>query len=137
MTVKIYGSLPEEAAQIRTAVFCKEQRFKDEFDATDCISTHFVAFDGKTAIATCRVFNDAIGNYHIGRIAVTKPFRGNKVGAKLLAAAQEFINEKGGKQIVISAQVRVSKFYKKLGFLPVGEIYYGEGCPHIKMIKKL
>ena len=120
MTVKIYGSLPEEAAQIRTAVFCKEQ-----------------GFDGKTAIATCRVFNDAIGNYHIGRIAVKKPFRGNKVGAKLLAAAQEFINEKGGKQIVISAQVRVSKFYKKLGFLPVGEIYSDEGCPHIKMIKKL
>lgn len=44
---------------------------------------------------------------------------------------------KSGKQIEISAQVRVKDFYRKLGYRATGPVYYDEYCAHIRMVKLL
>lgn len=51
--------------------------------------------------------------------------------------AENYIKKDGGQTIEVSAQVRVSEFYKKLGYNKVGDIYFHEFCEHIRMVKKL
>ena len=137
MKFKIYEHLPDEAKAIRYEVFCNEQGFKTEFDETDEISTHLVAYDNETPIATCRIYKIENATYAIGRVAVIKAWRGKNIGALILAEAEKYIHSQGGKEISVSAQTRVEEFYKKQGFTPIGNIYLDEGCPHVKMIKKL
>ena len=137
MEFKIYKRLPDEAKAIRCEVFCNEQGFINEFDETDEISAHLVAFDNEKPIATCRIFKDENEAYTIGRVAVVKAWRGKNVGAHILAEAENYIRNEGGKEISVSAQTRVEEFYKKQGFTPIGSVYLDEDCPHIKMVKKL
>ena len=137
MEIKIYDYLPDEAKEIRCEVFCKEQGFLDEFDETDEVAAHLVAFNSGTPIATCRVFKDEKDTHTVGRVAVVKAWRGKNIGADILAEAENYIRNNGGKEISVSAQKRVEEFYKKQGYTPLGSIYFDEDCPHIKMIKKL
>ena len=137
MEFKIYEQLPEEAKKIRYEVFYNEQGFINEFDETDEVSAHLVAFDDETPIATCRIFKDGKDTYAIGRVAVVKALRGKNIGALILAEAENYIRSQGGKEIAVSAQTRVEGFYKKQGFTPIGGVYLDEDCPHVKMIKSL
>ena len=50
---------------------------------------------------------------------------------------ENYIKKDGGQTIEVSAQVRVSEFYKKLGYNKVGDIYFDEFCEHIRMVKNL
>lgn len=47
------------------------------------------------------------------------------------------IKKIGGTAVTVSAQVQAENFYKKQGYVSVGETYFDENCPHIKMIKNL
>lgn len=44
---------------------------------------------------------------------------------------------KGAKKVALSAQVQAAGFYKKLGYVQVGEEYLDEHCPHVDMEKLL
>ena len=133
---KIYKGLNEDIKSIRTAVFIEEQGFKDEFDTTDNNCFHVVIYDGVKPVATCRYFKEG-ENYHIGRVAIVKEYRGHHLGNKIMSIAEEEISKLGGKTIEVSAQVRVKPFYNKLGYKEIGNIYYDEHCEHIRMIKEL
>ena len=132
-----FDCLPQEAKDIRTEVFVKEQGFETEFDEIDDSALHIVGYVGKTPVSTCRVFRDDSGTYHIGRIAVVKSFRGKSIGAMTVLEAESKISEMGGSRISLSAQTRVGKFYEKMGYIPSGDVYYEEFCPHIRMTKVL
>ena len=73
----------------------------------------------------------------VGRIAVIKECRGMHYGDKILSFAEQMIKKDGGKNISLSAQLRVSGFYEKLGYKKVGSEYLDEFCPHILMTKTL
>lgn len=138
MQAKVYDYLPQEAIDIRTAVFINEQGFQDEFDDIDKKAIHIVLFEDNKPIAICRVYySEDKKCYVIGRIAVMKEYRGKAYGAKVVQMAENEIKKKSGSKIGLSAQERVSKFYEKLGYKKYGEIYLDEGCPHIWMEKKL
>ena len=133
---KKHVGLNKDVINIRTAVFMQEQGFQNEFDETDKTCTHLVLYDGNTPIATCRYFSDDT-NYHIGRVAVIKEYRGKNLGNKMMQLAEDEIRKDGGKRIELSAQVRVKNFYQKLGYCPVGDVYLDEYCEHITMRKEL
>ena len=138
MTFKVYDKLCEDAKKIRTEVFMEEQGFEIEFDDTDNIAKHIVGYDGEKPVAVCRYFYDpAHKSYMVGRIAVAKDCRGMHYGDKILAFAELRIKEDGGKNVSLSAQLRVSGFYEKLGYKKVGSEYLDEFCPHILMTKTL
>ena len=125
--VKWFGSLTEEAKQIREEVFVEEQGFLQEFDETDVKADHLVWYEAGEAAATCRYYaGEEKGVYWLGRLAVRKRFRGRQIGAKLLSAAEEKIREKGGSAIHLSSQVRAKEFYVKCGYHAVGEEYRDE-----------
>ncbi len=138
MEIKQFNYLPEHAHELRKEVFIKEQGFAAEFDETDNIAIHFVAYDDDDVIGTCRIFTENDPQvYHIGRMAVRKTYRHQHVGAALLRAAEQFIRANDGVKITLSAQEHAIPFYRKQGFVQEGDIYMDEHCPHLRMNKNL
>lgn len=131
-----FGKRPLEAEGIRIEVFMKEQGFAMEFDNLDEISTHLVLFEGNTPCGTVRFYEEE-GRYHIGRLAVAKPYRKKGYGKALMKEAERLILASGGKRIILSAQKQAIPFYEALGYRKQGEFYLDEGCPHIQMTKVL
>ena len=92
MEIKLYSTLPSEAVKIRKLVFVEEQGFKNEFDEIDAYASHLVMYKNNIAIATCRLYKKQNAScYVIGRIAVLKEYRGQKIGAELLKKAEEIV----------------------------------------------
>ncbi len=133
-----YHTLPREAQALRGEVFLDEQKFPYDYDEKDETATHVVMFDNDTAVACCRYFPvDDCGTFTIGRFAVKKNLRGKGLGKALLEETEKLIKADGGKLISISAQYHAKDFYGKQDYIPFGEIFYEEHCPHIKMKKPL
>lgn len=138
MEIKTFNYLPDDAKNIRQAVFVDEQGFIEEFDDKDKDSLHIVLYENGEPAAACRVlFDDSKQCYMIGRVAVLKQYRKNHLGSSLLDTAEEYIRTKGGKLCAVSAQCRAEAFYSKSGYKAEGDMYYEEYCPHIFMKKIL
>lgn len=138
MIIRAYDKLPQEAVQIRMAVFVEEQGFNEEFDTIDDISTHLVLFCDDKAAAVCRFyFDDIKKEYLIGRLAVLPQYRGKGYGADLVIEAERMIRSRGGSSISLHSQCQAQRFYEKLGFFAYGESDFDEDCPHQWMTKSL
>ncbi len=141
MRAQFYQGLSSapEAMEIRKEVFVREQGFVDEFDATDPMAAHLLLWDGDTAAATARAFPEEgqPGVWHVGRIAVRKAWRGRHLGAEVMRQLEEYVRARGGKKIVLSAQVRAQGFYERCGYTAHGDHYDDEGCPHVATEKPL
>lgn len=139
MKILMYDYFPDYAKEIRREVFTNEQGFQNEFDETDNTAAHFVLFEeNKEPAATCRVFwNEEMGAYTLGRLAVIKKYRGRNMGSVMVKEAEKYVREKGGKNLILHAQCRAADFYKKLGFEEFGDVGDDEGCPHIWMKKSI
>ena len=74
----VWRQYPEDLTDpyfIRETVFMDEQGFSEEFDGTDSLALHLTLYlDG--ARAGCARLYEEEGGWHIGRVAVLKPFRG-------------------------------------------------------------
>ncbi len=139
MKITVYDKIVDEARYIRETVFLEEQGFEKEYDENDNIAKHIVIYEDEKAIATCRVYwDDEVNCYHIGRIAVLKPFRGRGLGIRIVTEAENVVKEMGGKEIFISGQLQVAEFYKnKLGYTQYGDVYLEENHPHVALKKTL
>lgn len=138
MGIKIYQTLPREAMALREAVFVDEQGFTDEFDDLDQISIHLVLFQEDVPAAVCRVFWDEdMGQYILGRVAVSKDHRNKHLGTVIVRAAQEQVRKMGGKELHLHAQCRITAFYEAIGYTKYGPIEDDQGCPHIWMKREL
>lgn len=138
MKVKVFEILPDEAKMIRTKVFMEEQGFQNEFDDIDDDSLHLVIFEFNEPVATCRLYYS--GNrkcYVLGRLAVLKAFRGKNYGVELINKCEDEVRNRKAHRLELSAQVRVSEFYKKNGYLATDEIHVDEGCEHVWMRKEI
>ena len=138
MEIKVLDKINDDARYIRNTVFIEEQGFEREYDDIDNFATHIVIYEGDAALGTCRVFFDEeLGCYHTGRIAVLKEHRGKGLGRILVTEAEKAAKNMGGTEIFIGGQVRVKDFYARLGYIPCGEEYLDEGVPHIGLKKSL
>lgn len=122
---KITDALTDDERMIRTTVFVEEQGFNEEFDTIDnggC--THIVLYsDGKPS-GCVRFFTEGSEEeYHLGRLAVLKNYRGQHFGEILVKEVEKCVKKRGAKVLALSAQLRVSEFYEKLGYTKSGEIY--------------
>lgn len=130
-------ALPPAAQALRQAVFMEEQGFSYEFDEQDNAALHLVLYDDGEAVACCRMFPDGPGSWHIGRVAVRKDRRGQRLGETIMREAEASLALRGAKRIALSSQVQASGFYKKLGYVQTGGEYLDEHCPHVNMEKLL
>lgn len=135
ISIQSFNKLPQCALDIRITVFVTEQGFVDEIDEIDSIATHFVAFDGDKAIATCRIFDNEDGGCILGRLAVLKNYRGKGIGQMLLDYVCDYAKENAVSCIRLHSQYTAREFYKKCGFSECSQIDYEQGCKHIWMNK--
>ena len=122
---------------VRIEVFMKEQGFQNEFDEIDERAYHVVVYQDKCAIATGRMYFEDEKTMILGRIAVIKEYRGTGLGNKVVKSLENKAKELNCTTVKLSAQQRAQMFYEKLGYQPIGEVYYDEWCPHITMSKNI
>ena len=137
LTANWSRKLTDDGRAIREAVFLDEQQFSYEFDDTDDIAYHLVVYLGSKPAAVARIFEKENGVWAIGRVAVSKEYRGMKIGNFIVKATKEQIIKLGGKRAYLGAQKRVQQFYEKNGYTVCGNDYYDEYCLHVPMEKQL
>lgn len=142
ITIKHFEELtPAELYEIlkeRIDIFIVEQNcIYHECDGKDYKAWHLMAREGSRLIGYLRILPPGVSyvEVSIGRVLVTKDFRGKGVGRSIMNLAIEYISKKlREKRIRISAQARLEKFYASLGFQRVSDVYLEDGIPHIEML---
>lgn len=141
--IKTFSKLTtEELYQIlrlRSEVFVVEQDcVYQDIDNKDQISYHVLGWKNDVLVAYSRIFDsgDYFSKPSIGRILVKQSERNHDYGHQLVDSSIQFIQKNFSKKdILISAQTYLLKFYKSHGFMVEGEEYLEDGIPHVKMLR--
>lgn len=125
----------------RNEVFILEQTcpFLD-CDDKDRQSIHLFLEKNNEVIAYCRLLPKGVAysQSSIGRVLVSKNYRGKNLAKELMEEAINYIlNIMKEKEIKIQAQAYLFKFYSSFGFIPVSEEYVEDDIPHVDMIYKI
>ena len=125
--------------QLRSEVFVVEQDCAyQDVDGKDQKALHIIGKKDNVIIAYTRIFKqgDYFKEASIGRVVVSEKARHLKYGHQLMVASIKVIeNSFHTKEIKLSAQKYLEKFYNNLGFKTIGEPYLEDGIPHIAMVK--
>lgn len=125
--------------QLRSEVFVVEQDcVYQDIDGKDSKAIHVMGFKGDELVAYTRCFKP--GYYFeeasIGRVVVNSKYRKYGFGHDIIKASMDLIENKfHTKNIKLSAQTYLTRFYESHGFVQFGEGYLEDGIPHIAMIK--
>lgn len=122
----------------RNEVFVVEQDcVYQDCDGKDIEAYHLFLMEKERIVAYLRILPKKVSydEISIGRVLVLKEYRNKGLARKILLEGINFIeNELFSKDIRISAQAYLEKFYISLGFSKCSEIYLEDNIPHIEMI---
>jgi len=119
---------------IRETVFTNELGISKQelFDKNDETCDHFLIFDGKEIAGSVRILS--IDNLvKLERMAILKDFRTKNYGKNCIFQLKEYYSEHGFSQIILDSIYDIRDFYKKCGFIEVGNVFDRVGLPHITM----
>jgi len=85
-------------------------------------------------VATGRLLPAVGGVAKIGRMAVKRVLRGQRLGDQVLSALMGAARQRGDKQILLHAQCSAEKFYLRQGFRRQGDVFMEADMPHIEMV---
>lgn len=128
-----------QALTIREAVFINEQKVPicEEVDEFETIAIHYLVYNLKNKpIATLRtrVYDNKI---KIERVSVLKPYRGKKIGQKLMLHAEKEAKKQGYKVTILSSQTHAVPFYEKIGYKITSEPFLDANIEHYLMEKTI
>ena len=128
-----------EALALRSRVFVLEQGPYQDADGLDQHAWHLLGHDSdEDLIAYLRVVDPGrkYDEPSIGRVVVAPEARGRQFGRALMREGIARCRLAWpGRGIRISAQARLERFYRSLGFELVGGEYLEDGIPHIEMLR--
>ena len=136
ITVATWRSHKRELSFVREQVFMREQQVPEEleWDGLDDNAMHLLALDkAGNPIGTVRMLGDG----HVGRMAVLKPWRGRGVGSALLKTIIATAESIGMPRVDLDAQVQAIGFYERHGFTVEGEEFMDADIPHRHMTRTL
>jgi len=123
--------------QLRSEVFVVEQDcVYQDIDFKDQKALHVIGYKNSKIVAYTRLFNagDYFKNASIGRVVVDENERKFGYGHELMQVSIKAVEEHyKTRDITISAQKYLTKFYESHQFNQVGEEYLEDGIPHIRM----
>lgn len=129
-----------EIIKARVNVFVVEQDCPyPDLDDNDQKAIHLWAEDNGEVLAYCRIFDKGIRypETSIGRVITTENGRGTGLGRQLISYALDIIeNRLRTREVRISAQDYLLKFYSDFGFLDTGKKYLEDNIPHTEMLRK-
>ena len=123
--------------KLRVDVFVVEQKCPyQEIDNKDIDAIHIYLKDDDNIAAYLRVLPPGLSykEASIGRVLVSKEYRGKGYGRQLMQEGIKYCNSHYSVSIKISAQAYLEDFYKGLGFEKISEMYLEDNIPHIDMI---
>ncbi len=126
---------------VRYQVFVNEQNVDAdiEYDEYDDLSRddviHLMAIQNETVIGTLRLIKEG-KTLIVGRVAVLKKYRNQKIGLKLMAYAETHACNHGFTALKLGAQLTAIPFYEKSGYEAYGEIFMDANIEHKMMQKK-
>jgi ElaA protein len=126
--------------KLRSEGFVVEQQcIYQDCDGKDKTSYHLFSKVDNEIIFYLRILEKDVSynEVSIGRVLVSKKYRGKNLGKQMMMAAIEFIEDSlNEKEIRISAQNYLIKFYSNLKFVKVSDVYLEDDIPHIEMLYK-
>tara|TARA_Y100001001_G_C7991213_1_gene302955 strand:- start:60 stop:521 length:462 start_codon:yes stop_codon:yes gene_type:complete len=124
--------------KLRIDIFVVEQDCAyPELDGLDKRAIHFLATQNDIIVGTARLFEPGVKQAEavLGRLCVSKSYRGAGVAKGLIDARLTYLQEHFPKDNVFtSAQSYREKTYHALGFETVSDEYVEDGIPHFDMI---
>ena len=127
----------KKAFEIRNLVFCEEQKVSKEieFDGLDQFCNHYLAKINELPIGTARVREQKKGTFKIERMAVLKRYRKKGVGRAIMKKIlKNYLNSSKINKLILNSQIEAKDFYKKFGFVEVGNEFVEANIKHQKMI---
>lgn len=124
--------------RLRAEIFVVEQTcIYNDLDGVDKDAIHLV-IKKENEIAGCsRLLKPGtrFPDFSIGRVVVKKNMRGTGLGIRMMEEAKKYMIEQwNAKNIKVSAQKYLQKFYEDLGFSVITEDYLEDGIPHVGML---
>lgn len=112
---------------------------RDVCDRYERASTHMALRSGKDVLACGRLTRLGAAQWRISRVAVDEVHRGRGLGSRILAALLCEVVSRGGGRIELAAREYAVGFYRRFGFVPVGEAFASPetGLPHVMMVLEL
>ena len=105
--------------------------------ADDAGRRHFCAtFDGDV-IGTVSLKRLDSETLQLRQMAVAENRRRERIGAALLARAEDWARFEGYRLIVLHARIGAEGFYAKHGYLADGEPFDENTIPHVRMTKRM
>lgn len=125
--------------QLRSEIFVVEQNcVYQDIDGKDQKALHVMGFENDKLVAYTRIFPPGVyfDEAAIGRVLVRESARKSHFGHAIMAASLKTIEDEfKTRQIKLSAQTYLTKFYEGHGFRQTGEGYLEDGIPHIAMVR--
>jgi ElaA protein len=126
--------------RLRAEVFIVEQNCPYlDLDGKDQASFHLMGLNNEqqlVAYARLLPAGLAFNEVSIGRVLSSSAARGSGAGMELMQTAIHEINKKfGDVSIRIGAQLYLKKFYERLGFVQVSEMYLEDDIEHVEMLR--
>lgn len=127
--------------RVRNEVFVVEQNcVYQDCDNKDYEAYHLLCEDENEIIAYLRILNKGVSfdEASIGRVLVKDNYRHTGLSKELMLMALKFMKEEmKEREVKISAQVYIKKFYENVGFKEVSEEYLEDDIPHVQMVYKM
>ena len=123
-----------EPFAIRREVFVEEQSVSEEveFDAFEKDALHLMVYVDEVPAATGRIWHDG-KEFRIGRLAVRKAYRGQKLGDLAVRLLIYKAFSTGAQSLRVNAQTYIMPLYRKFGFKEYGDEFLEAGLPHMAM----
>lgn len=129
-----------EILRLRSEIFVVEQNCAyQDIDSKDDASYHLYFEDHGAIVTYLRILPKGISypETSIGRVLTKPAYRKQGLSKELVQRAIDYITEVlGEREIKISAQSYLQKFYKSVGFETTSDIYLEDGIAHIEMVYK-
>lgn len=139
-----------QTIEVGSALHASQQRLRDEvlrkplgraLSATDIerdkTGTHFAAVRGEEVVACLGLYPQSEGVVRLRQMAVSPAMQGQRLGARLLAFAEQWARRKGVAQIELHARLSAIGFYEHAGYAREGAEFEEVGIPHVAMRKML
>ena len=97
---------------------------------------HLAIFQGDLPVACCMLL-EKDNALQMKQVAVNEAAQGMGLGSKLLAFSESFAIDKGYSKMFCHARETAVPFYKKNGYLIIGDMFFEINIPHYYMEKEL
>lgn len=103
----------------------------------DAVRQHFCAVSDAAVVGTVSVWPFDEVTLHLQQMAVAEEKRRTRVGAKLLAHAEDWGTQAGYRLMIVDARVGAEGFYLKYGYSQEGEPFEKHTIAHVRVTKRL